>query len=402
MDSILNAAALALAKGDLIGALNRVALREDAAALALRGIVMAQLGELGRARELLRKAALKFGKGESVAVARCVVAEAEIALVSRELSWPSERLEAARQVLEDRGDTANAAHARIIEARRHLLLGHLDLASQHLVVLDGAILTPAMFASAHLVLAGIDIRRLRPSAARGALKQAEAAAVRSTIAGLIAEVGAAQRSLDEPVALLRHRGLEGPISLEGVEALLLSDTLVFDATRSALRQRGNVIPLSTRPVLFALTRALAEVWPAAASREALLTRVFNARHADESHRTRLRVEVSRLRKIIRSLAAISATSSGYRLVPHKGNVAVLAVSLDDQHAMVLALLADGELWSSSGLSLVLGASTRTIQRALEQLQRADKILAVGGGRSRRWMALTLPGFPTTPVFLGGP
>jgi len=362
---------------------------------------MAQLGELARARILLRAAVQGFGKGESVARARCVVAEAEIALVSRDLAWPAERLDAAQRVLERRGDTANAAHARIIGARRYLLLGHLDLALQHLEPLDRAALPPAMLANFDLVLAGVDVRRLRPSAARKALERAEAAAAKANIGGLIAEVEAARRSLEGPVALLRHKGGNKAITLDGVEALLQSDTLVIDATRNALRRRETIVPLSTRPVLFGLTRILAEAWPADASREVLLARVFNARHADDSHRTRLRVEIARLRKIIRPLADILATTAGFRLVPQGGDIAVLAVPGDGQDAMILALLADGELWSSSALSLVLGASMRTIQRGLDRLQRSGRIQAVGQGRARRWVTLALPGFPTTLLLSGG-
>src|SRR5690242_8014655 len=104
MDSMMTAAARALATGDALGALNRVALREDAPALALRGIAMAQLGDLARARELLRRAARAFGVKERLARARCVVAEAEIALVSRDLGWSADRLDAAREVLEECGD----------------------------------------------------------------------------------------------------------------------------------------------------------------------------------------------------------------------------------------------------------------------------------------------------------
>lgn len=401
MDSILNAAALALSRGDLLDALNRVALRDDPPALALRGIAMAQLGELERARELLQAAARGFGNGESVARARCVLAEAEIALVSRDLAWPSERLDEARRVLEGRGDTANAAHAGIIGARRHLLLGHLEPALQHLAALDRAVLPPAILANFHLVLAGVEVRRLRPAAAREALRHAQTAAVRSGMTGLIAEVEAAQQSLEAPVALLRYRGGERAISLDEVATLLQSDVLVVDATRNVLRQRGTVASLSTRPVLFALIRMLGEAWPAGASREALLAGAFNARHADESHRTRLRVEIARLRKIIQPLADVLATSSGFRLVPQKGDVAVLAVPFDGQNAVIMALLADGELWSSSALSLVLGASTRTVQRALEKLRQSGKIQATGRGRAQRWITLAFPGFPSTLLLPGG-
>ena len=125
MDSLITAAARALAAGDPLGALNRVALRDDPPALALRGIAMAQLGDLVRAKTLLRRAGRAFGPREAVARARCVVAEAEIALVSRDLTWPAKALDAARATLEEHGDRVNAAHARYLEVRRLLLIGRL-------------------------------------------------------------------------------------------------------------------------------------------------------------------------------------------------------------------------------------------------------------------------------------
>ena len=395
MDSILNAAALALATGDVLGALNRVALRDDPAALALRGIAMAQLGDLARARALLKQAARGFGKQETVSRARCILAEAEIALVSRDLAWPSGRLEAARTVLTDRGDASNAAHAGIIAARRHLLLGHLDRADDQLATLVPEALSPALLATYWLVRAGIDIRRLRVASARQALQHAGAAADRSGMVGLMAEVEAASQSLEGPAALLRRQGVETAISLDEVETLLAGATLVADATRNALRQGDEIITLSTRPVLFALLRTLAEAWPGDASRELLLARAFHARHADESHRARLRVEITRLRQLIAPLADVSATPAGFCLVPNQDDVAVLAVPLEDQNAAVMALLADGELWSSSALAMVLDTSARTVQRALNALQQAGKVQAIGRGRAQRWAMLTLPGFPTT-------
>lgn len=399
MDSILNAAALALATGDVLGALNRVALRNDPAALALRGIAMAQLGDLPRARELLKQAARGFGRQESVARARCILAEAEIALVSRDLTWPDRRLEAAQAVLANRGDRANAAHAAIIAARRHLLLGHLDHADEQLALLAPETLSPALLASYWLVHAGMDIRRLRVASARQALQHADAAARRSGIEGLVAEVEAASLPLDGPAALLRRHGVEAAVSLDEVEALLASDTLVADATRNALRQGNELVSLATRPVLFALLRTLAEAWPGDASRETLLKRAFHARHADESHRARLRVEMTRLRQLI-TPSPMSATPAGFRLVPKRGEAVVLAFPLEDQSAAVMALLADGELWSSSALALVLDTSARTVQRALQGLQEAGKVQAVGRGRAQRWTLLTLPGFPTTLLLPG--
>src|ERR671914_719707 len=171
MDSLITAAARALAIGDPLGALKRVALRDDAPALALRGIAMAQLGEFGRAKALLRRAARAFGSKEAVARARCVVAEAEIALVSRDLGWPARALDASRATLEAHGDRVNAAHARHLEVRRLLLIGRLDDAERTLARLDPAPFPPASRVAHELVVAGIAMRRLRTKAARAALTQ---------------------------------------------------------------------------------------------------------------------------------------------------------------------------------------------------------------------------------------
>jgi hypothetical protein len=171
MDSLITAAARALAAGDPLGALNRVALRDDAPALALRGIAMAQLGDLVRAKALVRSAARAFGPKEAVARARCVVAEAEIALVSRDLGWPTKALDAARATLEAHGDSVNAAHARYLKVRRLLLIGHLDEAEQALAELDPAPFPPALKAAHELVVAGIAMRRLRTKTARGGISR---------------------------------------------------------------------------------------------------------------------------------------------------------------------------------------------------------------------------------------
>src|ERR1700751_5306583 len=194
MDSLITAAARALAKGDPLGALNRVALRDDAPALALRGIAIAQLGDLVRARALLRKAARAFAPHEAVARARCVIAEAEIALVSRDLAWPANALDAARATLEAHGDPVNAAHARYLETRRLLLIGRLDEAERRVAEVDSAPLPPTLKAAHELVVAGIAMRRLRTKTARAALGRAARAARAARQAGipaLIAEVESA-------------------------------------------------------------------------------------------------------------------------------------------------------------------------------------------------------------------
>lgn len=396
MDSLITAAARALAAGDPIGALNRIALRDDASALALRGIAMAQLGDLARAKALVRRAARAFGPSEAVARARCLVAEAEIALVSRELSWPAKSLAAARATLEEHGDRANAAHARHLQIRRLLLIGHLDEAERRLAKLDPAPFPPASRTAHELVVAGIAMRRLRTKPARAALVRAEQAARLAHIPALTAEVASALRLLDTPAARLIKSGEERVLLLEEVEALQASKALVVDACRHIVRDRGTVVSLATRPVLFALARALGEAWPADVSRDMLVARAFGAKHADDSHRARLRVEVGRLRTLLPTLAGISATKRGFALAPRRAReVMVLARPVEEQHAEVLAFLADGESWSSSALALALGASQRTVQRALDLLSSAGKVQSFGRGRARRWTIPAVPGFTTT-------
>jgi DNA-binding transcriptional ArsR family regulator len=396
MDSLIAAAARALAAGDPLGALNYVALREDAAALALRGIAMAQLGDLVRAKSLLRRATRAFGPKEAVARARCVLAEAEVALASRDLGWPAKTLNAARATLELHGDRANAAHARYLEVRRLLLIGRIDEAEDALADLDPAPLPPALRAAHELVAAGIAMRRLRTKPARAALVRATYAARRSGIPALTAEVERAFLVLNTPAARVVAHGGERALLLEDVEALLVSKALVVDGCRHVVRDAHTVVSLARRPVLFALARALGEAWPQDVARDVLVARAFRLKLADESHRARLRVEVGRLRTALRALAGVSATQRGYALVPRSAReVVVLARPVDEKYAAVLAFLADGESWSTSALALALGASQRTVQRALDSLAAAGKVQSVGRGRARRWMTPPVPGFTTT-------
>lgn len=395
MESLITAAARALEAGDPIGALNRVALRNDAPSLALRGIAMAQLGDLAKAKTLLRSAARAFGPREAVARARCVVAEAEIALVSRDLSWPVKALAAARATLQQHGDLANAAHAGHIEARRLLLVGRPDDAERTLAELDASPLPPASQVVRELVIAGIAIRRLKAGDARAALDRAAHAARQAKIPALVAEVDSASLILDTPAARLIARGSEHPLLLGEIERLATSTALVVDTFHHVVRRQDVVASFGTRPVLFALARLLAQAWPADVAREALISGAFRAKHVDESHRARLRVEIGRLRTKLKPLAEISATKQGFVLAPRKTrDVLVLARPVEEKHATVLALLADGEPWSSSALALALGTSARTVQRALDELARSNKVQSFGHGRARRWMTPPVPGFPT--------
>ena len=402
MDSLITAAAHALAVGDPLLALKRIALREDAPALALRGIAMAQLGDLARARDLLKRAARAFGPRDAIARARCVVGEAEIALVSRDLAFPTRSLEAARTLLARRGDRVNAAHAGCLAARRLLLIGRLDEAGRVLSEVDPTPLPPALRAGYDLVEAGIAIRRLRTAAARTALAKAEQAARASGIPALLTEVENVALLMTRPVARIISDGEDRPLVLPEVEALFASDALVVDACRNVVRQSGTIVSLATRPVLFALARSLAEQSPGDVGRDDLVKRAFRAKEADESHRARLRVEIGRLRAELAAFAAISATDLGFVLSPKTaGAVVVLAPVAEEQHATVLALLADGEAWSSSALAIALDVSPRSVQRALEQLAAAGKVLGFGKGRARRWTTPPVPAFPTT-LLLPGP
>ncbi|MGQ0720456.1 MAG: helix-turn-helix domain-containing protein [Candidatus Eiseniibacteriota bacterium] len=396
MDSLINAAARALAAGDPLGALKRVALREDAPALALRGIAMAQLGDFARARTLLLRAARAFGPKEAIARARCVVAEAEVALASRDLGWPAKALDAARVTLEAHGDHVNAAHARYIEIRRLQLIGRIEAAERMLVGLAPASLPPASRAVHELVVAGISMRRLQTKSARAALARAERAARHARIPALTAEVVGAGLALSLPAARQMAAGEERLLLLEEVEAVLASKALVVDGCRRVVQAGGTAVSMARRPVLFALARALGEAWPGDVPRDTLVARAFGAKRADESHRARLRVEAGRLRRVLRALAGVSATQRGFALAPRRARtVVVLAPPVEGDDAAVLALLADGEAWSSSALALALGTSQRTAQRALDSLAGSGKVRSFGRARARRWTTPPLPGFTTT-------
>lgn len=396
MDSLITAAARALAAGDPLSALKRIALREDAPALALRGIAMAQLNDLAKAKALLRRAARAFGPQEAVSRARCRIAEAEIALVSRELSWPVQALETARRTLEQHADTLNAAHARHLQVRRLLLIGRLDDAERGNALLNPAHFPPALRAAHELVVAGIATRRLHANVARSALLRAQRAAQLAAIPALIAEVEAAWQLLNTPAARLIERGEHRLLILEQVEALVASQTLIVDACRHALRHAGVVVAFARRPVPFALLRALGEAWPSDVARDQLIATVFRARRAEDSHRARLRVEMGRLRILVKGIANVSATAGGYALQPVQArDVVVLAQPVEDKYAAVLACLADGESWSTSALAMALGASQRSVQRALDILATSGKVQSFGRARAQRWVTAPIAGFTTT-------
>lgn len=395
MESLITAAAHALAAGDALGALNRVALRDDPPALALRGIAMAQLGEYPRARELLRRAARAFGTHEPLARARCIIAEAEVSLAMRDLGGPTRPLMTAAAILEARADHANALQAQLIAARRLLLLGHLDEAAATLKRIDARGLPPALVAVAELITAELALRSLHIGMARTALARAHEAAGRARVPALLAEVAEAQAALERPAARRLSVDGEQALRLDEVAALLGSDALVVDACRRGLSVGTAWLPLARRPVLFELARTLAETWPGDVNRQALIARAFRIRRPDESHRARLRVEMGRLRKLVVALAHIDATERGFVLKPRgTRDVVVLAPPIDGEQASLVALLSDGAAWSTSALALAVGASQRTVQRALVELETTGQVRSIGKARAQRWLAPPLTGFTT--------
>jgi len=395
MDSLIAAAARALAAGDALGALKRVSLREDPPALALRGIAMAQLGEHPRARELIKRAARGFGAHEELARARCIVAEAEVALAMRDLGGSPRVLATAAATLDARDDRGNALHARLIAVRRLLLLGRIDEAGAALAGLDARGLPPSLRAVAELAAAEVALRSLRTGEARRALGRAHAAAEITQVPALLGEVAEARGVLDRPAARSVKAGREQALRLDEVEALLASGALVVDACRRGLRAGATWVSLARRPVLFALARALAESWPDGVDRDTLIRRAFRMRHPDETHRARLRVEIGRLRKLAAPLARIDADARGFVLTPRDGReVVVLVPPIDGEQAQLLALLADGVAWSTSALALALGESQRTVQRALVELEATGRVRSIARARAQRWLAPPLAGFTT--------
>jgi hypothetical protein len=394
MDSLIAAAARALAAGDALAALKHVALRDDPPSLALRGIAMAQLGEHTKARELLRRAARGFGSHEALAQARCVVAEAEVALALRDFGGSPRTLLAAAATLEARGDRANARQARLIAVRQQVLLGRLDAARAGLTVLDLQGAPPALTAVAGLIAAELALRALDTDAARVVLAQAQDAAARSGVPALQAEVAETRMVLERPAARRIDAGADHTLRLDEVAALLASGALVVDGCRRGLRCGERWVSLARRPVLFGLLRVLAECWPQDTDRGALIARVFRTRLPDETHRARLRVEMGRLRALVRELARIEATPRGFALRPRDGaDVALLAPPIDGEQASLIALLADGAAWSTSALALATGASQRTVQRALAELEAEGQVRSVGRARTQRWLA---PPLATNP------
>lgn len=396
MDSAISTAARALSVADPLTALQCVALRSDAAALALRGIAMAQLGEFSHAKVLLGRAARKFGEREPIARARCVVAAAEVELATRNLARGHGGLEAAASLLGRRGDRANAAFARLVQVRRWTLLGEVERAKRVLDALTRVDMPARLLALSSLAAADLALRRADASGAQQAFARAHDAARRARIPPLVAEVEKAAKQLAIPVARVREQQRERPLLLRELPAVWASGKLVIDACRREVRVAGRLLTLVTRPILFELLLALGEAAPGDVARDALIARVFAVKRSNDSHRVRLRVELGRLRRVLRPVAEVRATARGFELVARDGRECCLLLPPGDNDASaLLGLLGGGEAWATSALALALGRSQRAVQRALGVLEREGKVRSVGAGRARRWIAAPSAGFATT-------
>jgi hypothetical protein len=396
MDSAISTAGRALSGGDPLTALKYVALRSDPPALALRGIAMAQLGELHRSKALLRRAARQFGVREPVSRARTVVALAEVTLALRDLKSAEHGLHEAARVLSAHGDRANAAFARLVEVRRLTVLGAVERAERELGKLSFTDAAPRLAALFHLAAADLAMRRVDGDRAEQALAEARQAAAESRIPMLLGEVEKAEKQLREPVARLIEGQGERPLLLGELPGVWASGKLVIDACRREVRLGKHIVRLVTRPLLLELLVALAEAAPRDVARDTLIARAFGAKRVNDSHRVRLRVELGRLRKLLLRLANVRATAAGYELAT-RGDVrpVLLLPPTPGEASALFALLRGGESWATSSLAAAVGKSQRAVQRALSGLERDGKVRAVGKGRARRWVGAPVAGFTTT-------
>ena len=392
MHERLHAAMTALAAGDPLAALAHVSLHEDASSLALRGIALAQIGDLQRAQKLLARAARSFGATQPMARARCVIALAEISLAARELGVSLSVIERALHTLSVGGDEPNALHARLVLSRSLILCGRLVRAAEVLSDVRLRHAPSVLVASTELIRAELALRQLDVHAAQSALERGRRAAEHAGVRALQHELARVADALSAPAARLSTPGETRLLSLLELSQALAKPWWWVDACNRSLRFQAQTLSLVRRPVLFNLLRALAEAWPGGVTRAALMAKAFEVRTPNASHRARLRVELGRLRKLLAGLGSVHAEAEGFRLkVASHVRVAVLAPPSDGEDAQLLALLGDGLPWSSAALALALGVSQRTLQRLLAGLQQKAAVRSIGQGRARRWLAAPMHG-----------
>jgi hypothetical protein len=377
------AAAVALTAGDPITALKLAGTGEDPHALAIRGVAMAQLGELDKARRLLESAAALFDRdGERLFRARALVALAEVIAAERDLDSAQAALAEALARLESVGDHRNAAWARLVIARLYILQGDLARAREVMSAIDLRAASPSARVVVHLARAEASMRELKATEAASAVARARSSAERSKNPVLIAEVERVEASLSEPIA--RAFDEHEPLTLSAVERAL-AKRVVVDGLGRRLRFRDQVVDLRRRPVLYALLAELARALPEGASGERLIRTAFAARAPNESHRARLRVEIGRLRRAIQGHVEVSAVAGAWRIRARSGERIQLIEPLGDpRFAPIEALLSDGAAWSAKSLARALGQGERTVQRSLLDLAQRGAVEPIGSARARRY------------------
>ena len=378
----------ALAAGEALRALGLVGRADDALGLTLRGIAYAQLGDLELARKSLDRALALAKDRRTRAHARAALVE--IALSTGDPAPAAKAAKAAADELARLGDPRNAAMMRLVLARAEVLLGRLGEARRVVEDVLTEKLEPDLRALAWLARAEIAIRTLATTDARDALSRARASLDGTPNQLLARALVALEQELSLPVARMLRGGVVRDADLFAIEALSRGEVLLIDACRRVAIAGRVTIPLARRPVLFALLLVLARAWPASVPRDELASRAFDARRVNESHRSRLRVEIGRLRKIMDGLGAEPvATADGYALAS-KREVALLLPPSDDDAARIALLLGDGAAWSAKGLAEHAGVSKSTAQRALGLLVKNGSAIRTGKGKDVRY---TRPGTP---------
>jgi tetratricopeptide (TPR) repeat protein len=352
----------------------------------MRGAALSQLGEFVGAKAQLRSALRALGPEGGLLRARCLAAEAEIALALGDLRWSAEPVARAVAELQAAGDARNAAYLQLVAARAALRLGRPADAERLLRDARFARAAPLERAFAELVRVELAAKRGDPDLLTSSLASAVAAAQRAAIPALISEVARIRDQYEGPSVVITSRGKARTASFSEVCVLRRSADVVIDGRGREVRSSGECVPFARRPVLFEVLRVLAEAWPGTVPRDALIARAFGARRPNESHRIRLRVEVGRLRKVVPPRLGVVALGPGYALSA-AGEV-ILVMPLEESSASrLLSLLQGGDSWSTSSLALALDVSERTVQRSLGELQSAGKVGSTGNGRRRRWVRL---------------